>query len=428
MKGNVRWLLFSVLVFAVAVGTAWAGGSSESASGAQGPKSITVLTWNLPHYADSINGWISEFEGANKGVTVTWVDKKGTELPTYYQTQLAAGTPPDVVDIQGALWYQYAANGTFMDLTSRFQKDADMKNRFEPNILKAASMYDGKYFMVPFYTPSTVLFYNKPMFKDAGITSPPTTMAELVADAKKLTHGNVSGFITLNFDWLYWPLFRANGVEILNADGTKAAFNTPAAVQTLKTLADLTASGVISKVSWTGRWVEPNGEFGAGNAAMLNAHLPALKAFESQSKWANDQTVGVAAFPGKWSVPNYHGFGIAAKSKYPDVAWNFVKLITNDKWAKNAATVLGTLSGNSVADNALINDPSFAKDNPVVAESFKVDLSEAGNLTGITRTPKDAQIKDAVYSNIQKALFGQVSAEKALADAEASVNQILAGQ
>jgi ABC-type glycerol-3-phosphate transport system substrate-binding protein len=64
----------------------------------------------------------------------------------------------------------------------------------------------------------------------------------------------------------------------------------------------------------------------------------------------------------------------------------------------------------------------------VVAESFRVALSVSGNLTGITRSAKDAQIKEAVYSNIQKALFGQMPAEQALAEAEKAVNRILAGQ
>lgn len=422
MNQHVRIGVIALVFFAVVLSFSWARGGSETN---QGPASITILTWNLPHYADSIHGWISEFEAANPTVKVNWVDKKGTELPTYYQTQLAAGTAPDVIDIQGALWYQYAGDGILLNLTPYFAKDAEMKARFEPNILEAASKYKGNYYMVPFYTPSTVLFYNKPMFQAAGLPQAPTTPTELFDYTKKLTHGSVSGYLTLNFDWLYWPLFRMNGVEILNADGTKAAFNTPAAVQTLKTLAELTASGAISKVSWTGRWVEPNGAFGAGNAAMLNAHLPAFKAFESNSTWANDRTVGVAAFPGKWSVPNYHGFGITSTTKYPEVAWNFIKLVTSDKWATTLATVLGTLSGNSKADTTLMNDPTFAKDNPVTATMFKVDLSETGNLTGITGSEKDARIKDAVYSNLQKALFGQESAQQALADAEQAVNKIL---
>ncbi len=148
MKKHSKWMGLLMVLLIVGSIPVWAGGTKEAA----GPKSITLLTWNLPHYADTINQWIKEYQDANKGVTVNWVDKKGTELPTYFQTQLAAGSPPDVIDIQGALWYQYAADGILLDLTPYFQKEPDVKNRFEKNILEAASKFDGKYYMVPFYT------------------------------------------------------------------------------------------------------------------------------------------------------------------------------------------------------------------------------------------------------------------------------------
>ena len=69
---------------------------------------ITVLTWNLPIYGEKIEGWIAEFNEMHPDIEVEWIDKKGTEWATFFQTQLAAGTPPDVVNIQGALWAEYA--------------------------------------------------------------------------------------------------------------------------------------------------------------------------------------------------------------------------------------------------------------------------------------------------------------------------------
>ena len=76
---------------------------------AQAPKKITYLTWNLVHLEAPLKGWFEGFKKARPGVEIEWVDKKGPELPAYYQTQLAANTPPDVIDIQGALGLEYAA-------------------------------------------------------------------------------------------------------------------------------------------------------------------------------------------------------------------------------------------------------------------------------------------------------------------------------
>ena len=87
---------------------------------AQTPKKISFLTWNLVHLEAQIKGWIQGFTATRPGVEVEWIDKKGPEVPVYYATQLAAGTPPDIIDIQGALGLEYAAQGALADLTPRF--------------------------------------------------------------------------------------------------------------------------------------------------------------------------------------------------------------------------------------------------------------------------------------------------------------------
>ena len=59
---------------------------------AQASKKITFLTWNLVHLEAPLKGWIAGFIKSRPGVEVEWIDKKGPELPAYYQTQLAANT------------------------------------------------------------------------------------------------------------------------------------------------------------------------------------------------------------------------------------------------------------------------------------------------------------------------------------------------
>src|SRR5207244_12098028 len=128
---------------------------------------------------------------------------------------------------------------------------------------------------VPFYVSKTLLFYNKTMMREAGVTRPPQTFDELLEAARKMTKGEKSGFVTLNFDWLYWPLLAMNGVELLTPDLKKAAFNTPAAVKTVEALARATADGTINKVAWTGRCAEPNNAFPTGTVGHYQPHPPA---------------------------------------------------------------------------------------------------------------------------------------------------------
>src|SRR5258708_29899020 len=126
------------------------------------------------------------------------------------------------------------------------------------------------------------------MLGKGGLAGPPQSLDDIVNFAQKMTSGETStGFLTLNFDWLYWPLFAMNGVELVTPDLKKAAFNTPKAVETLSKLAKATESGAINKIAWTGRWVEPNGAFASGTVGMLHIHAPALFYVRGSGKWIN---------------------------------------------------------------------------------------------------------------------------------------------
>ena len=90
---------------------------------AQSNKKISILTWNIADQEALFKEEFDDFKKANPGVEIEWLDKKGPDLPAFYQTQLVAGTAPDIIDMQGALWVEWAANGALLDLTPYFQND-----------------------------------------------------------------------------------------------------------------------------------------------------------------------------------------------------------------------------------------------------------------------------------------------------------------
>ena len=99
------------------------------------PKKISVLTWNIPVYKEKIEGWIADFKQGHPDFQVEWLDKKGTEWGTFYQTQVVGGVAPDVIDVQGALWLEYAANGGLVDLTPYLQKEPGLRDWYHPKFL-----------------------------------------------------------------------------------------------------------------------------------------------------------------------------------------------------------------------------------------------------------------------------------------------------
>jgi ABC-type glycerol-3-phosphate transport system substrate-binding protein len=385
-------------------------------------KKLSLLTWNIPVYKDKIDGWIADFRKLHPDVTVEWFDKKGPEWGPFYQTQVVAGTAPDIIDTQGALWLEYAANGGLVDLTPYLQRDAAVKDYYNPTFLRTW-VYEGKSYMVPFYVSKTLLFYNKTMMHEAGIARPPQSFDELLDAARKMTKGEKSGFVTLNFDWLYWPLLAMNGVELLTPDLKRAAFNTPAAVRTVEALARATADGTINKVAWTGRWVEPNNAFASGTVGFYQAHSPAFFYVRGGGPWINGDTLGATHMPGGFATPNSHGLGISKSSKHPELAWEFIKLATSEKWAYTFGKTLKVFTGTRV-DGRLLEE--LQKEDPLAASVMKTQLEHLDKLVATWPLAKDAQVKEAFYSELQAAVLGRKPAAAALAEAERKVNRLLA--
>jgi ABC-type glycerol-3-phosphate transport system substrate-binding protein len=391
---------------------------------AQTSKKLTFLSWNIVDQADLFKVWFTEFGKLHPGVEIEWLDKKGPDLTPFYQTQLAAGTPPDVVDLQGGIGVEYAAQGALLDLTPYLTEHPDVKGRFDADYM-GNWVWQGKNWLVPFYVAKTLLFYNKPLFQKAGIVAPATSFDELLTQAEKIGAGggDQTGFLTLNFDWLYWALIRMNGVELLTPDLKQPAFNTPAMIETIQRLAKGTAGSAINKISWTGRWVEPLGAFASGQVGMLNAHAPAYFFLKGQGAWIGPDTLGVAELPGNWSVPTLHGYAISKGTKDPDLAWAFVEFCTAKKQAQAMADTRRVLTAYTEVDKVLM--ARVEKEEPLAYTVLKTQLEHTDKLCGNWPLPNDSRIKEALYPELQNALLGRKDAKTALDDATRKVSREL---
>ncbi len=393
--------------------------------GNAGAEEITVLTWNHASLAETYyNPAIAEFEAAHPGVKVKWLDRKGTEFNAFLQTQMVANATPDVVEFQGMLWLEYQDKGLIENMAPYLAKEPDVAARFDPKINDYWGIADGQW-ALPAQWGTTLLHYSIPAFKAAGISGPPKTWDEFMDYVARTTDPSKQqvGFISLNFDWAFWPMLATNGIELLNEDMTKAAFNTPKMKEVVTALADATAKGQISKTSWTGRWVEPNGEFADGRDAMYLAFYSSYSFFKSASKWVSPETLGTAQWPGGWTVPSPQAWSIMKDSKHPDLAWEFVKLMTSKKWAAKYGQIYALLSGNKEADAE--NVEYFKKNDPSAAEVLEANLGALDKITGAWKTPKNAEILSVFWPEIQSALLGQKSVEDALNAAERQVNRVL---
>jgi len=387
---------------------------------AQTSKKLTFLSWNIVDQAEMFKRWFAAFRAEHPGVEIEWLDKKGPDVPPFYQTQLAAGSPPDVVDLQGGIGIEYAAQGALLDLTPYLTANPEVKARYNADYLNNW-VWQGKNWLVPFYVAKTLLFYNKTLFQKAGLAGPATSFDELLGHAGKIGDGgdDQTGFLTLNFDWLYWALFKMNGIELLAPDMQKPGFDTAKMAEVTDQLAKATAGTAINKISWTGRWVEPLGAFASGKVGMLNAHSSAYFFLKGQGAWINSDTLGIGELPGNWSVPSLHGYAISKGTKNPDLAWAFVDFCTARKQAQEMADSRRILTAFTEVDKTLV--ARLEKDEPLAYAVLKTQLEYTDKLCANWPLPNDSRIKDAFYPALQNALLGRSDTKSALDEASRKV-------
>src|SRR5699024_277492 len=88
---------------------------------------------------------------------------------------------------------EYAQADWIEDLSSYIDDNKDMEiDDFMESFLDSLK-YEDNIYGLPFYGESTMLMYNKKMFEEAGIDSPPSNFEELNETAEKLTNDDTKG-------------------------------------------------------------------------------------------------------------------------------------------------------------------------------------------------------------------------------------------
>jgi multiple sugar transport system substrate-binding protein len=273
------------------------------ASAAHKPKTVTLQFWNTYNVADKEASTmakviIPKFEKLNPGIKVNSVQIPYGNLLAKFITTSAAGNPPDVLRSDIAWVAQLAQQGVIVNV-SKLKAFVAIKKETLPGPL-ATTEVGGKYYAFPDDTNTQALFWNKADFAAAGISGPPTTINELVADAQTLTVPSKQQY-GLGVDgtdiWNMAPYIWSMGGSFTNAKYTEASgFMDSAATQTaVTTLVNLLKSGDIGS-DFQGGASAVSGEqgFPKGEYAM---YIDGPWAVPTYSAMSPVPSYGIAAFP-----------------------------------------------------------------------------------------------------------------------------------
>ena len=159
------------------------------ATGASGGSTADTLTVWLQ--VDARSGWPEVVAAANAQFKYG-EPRLGRRRPVpgwnthlgKFDSTLAGGSAPDVIEMGNTEMTKYMAAGAFQDLTADKASFANSSTWLAG--LAASGRFGGKLYGVPYYAGSRLVTYRTDLFRQAGINRPPTSLAEFTAAAKKL--------------------------------------------------------------------------------------------------------------------------------------------------------------------------------------------------------------------------------------------------
>ena len=177
---SVRFAATAGLIVAlVAVAAGCGGGSNKSSGGGGGTTSSgssvsgSVKFWGIwsAQEQKAVQKVIAGFNQKYPNVTVTYTSK-GDNIPTILATAIAGGSPPDVADVaQPGLVKQLVQQGHLKPMT--YAKSTIGAN-FSPAWANLGTI-NGKLYALLFKASNkSTLWYNVPVFKQAGVSAPKT--------------------------------------------------------------------------------------------------------------------------------------------------------------------------------------------------------------------------------------------------------------
>ena len=201
-------------------------GAVASTVGATGSASATKLTiwvgWSARELSE-FKKVVAEYDRKNAAVEVKVVGGINDDKIT---AALRSGNGPDVVSsFTSQNVGVYCKTGGWIDLAPYLKRDKIDVNIF-PAATRYYTQYQGTRCALPLLADAYGFYYNKALFKKAGLTRPPRTLAELSAYAKKLTTRKADGSLDVvgydpvfgfyqNSIGAYQPLVGAKYFDVL---------------------------------------------------------------------------------------------------------------------------------------------------------------------------------------------------------------------
>ncbi len=302
---------------------------------------IKVAFWGSPEEIDIITTTIKNWQRSHPNILVKIEHAPFGGYVSKILTEIAGRAAPDIIAAEVNMFVSFAAKDIFLDLKPFIEKDPVFKlEEFFPEVVDRYTV-DGKLYAIPRDTaPFACVYYNKKLFDEAGLPYPTDDWDwnDLLDKAKALTKvdrdGKVIQYGFYSDMWLNFVL--SNGGKIVDnvKKPRRCLLDMPESIEGLEFLVDMAHKHRVSPTPTTFR------NLGLGVIQMFMMQRVAM--FHS-GIWETPIIRKVKDF--EWDVAMFPkspkdikkfgtggtGYGILKMTKYPQEAWEVLKVLSGDE-------------------------------------------------------------------------------------------------
>lgn len=413
-----------VALVATIVSIAALGSPAAAADSTSAPTTITF--WNCFTTGELREGLLPVIEAFNRSQDRCRVEILDVPLiEDKLLMTVAGGAPPDVVMFDRFRIAQFAALGAFAPLEPLATRDGVRREDFFTAAWDEC-VFLGHLWGVPINTDVRVLFWNRTLFREAGLDRPPRDWDEMVEFSKKLTKpANSSapltqvGFVpTFGNTWLYLYGWQKGATFLDDAGDVKV--NQPATLAALEWMK--------RTLDWYGvdRIKRFEGGFGndalnpfvIGKLAMVGDEVSLTSAIR---RYRPDLDYDVAPLP--WPRDGVHatwsgGFSLVVPrgARNMEASWEFIKFMSG----RDAQTSFG-VRASALPANRLATDVPFYSSDP----KWRVFVSEMEYSHYRPLSVAGSAVWDAMLRARDFVTYGVKAPKQALDDAQGEIDRAL---
>ncbi len=444
MKQSRIWLVLAVLFVGLMALSACAAppaaapaGSDDGATAeeAMADEPVTIQVFypvavDAP-IAEILNGYVEEFQTANPNITVEPVYSGGYgDVKTAIQTTIEGGGDPPALAVMLATDIYDLVNAGYITPLDELMASAEEGyiDDFYPAFM-ANSLYDSQTWSIPFQRSAVVMYYNADFFADAGIEPPDSweAWAETAAALTERDGDTVTRWgIEFPSDWPYWlfqPLAIGAGQNIIGESDTEVYFDAPEVIEAAQFYIDLSKEYGAMPEGVQANWGQAPSDLASGQTAMIVHSTGSLTGLLDQA----DFEVGVMPIPGKEagsyaSVPGggnlYIMDGVSDAEK--TAAWQFIEFLTEPARVADFSSQTGYIAARQSAYDTEAMQAYLADVPQAGATRDALEFAEAE-----FTVQNLGEVRGIFHDYLQRAFNGEMSAEEAMAAAQADAEAAL---